>query len=515
MNAKRGQGKKLRMLFAQFALKGKDVAEALALDPGLVSKWLNGKRMLRIDSGNMERMIDFLLSCELTQARISWLRETLREDGISSEFGSSADFKLGLTLWLADENDPSIRFLAARIANDEQSDVSSEKYRFPGNEGVRVTRREFVCRVGAEEISMQLSAMLEDCSGFIDIHLSSEDAAAVVAPPIRNALETAMRQGKKMRMLAAVSGRTDAGLRLLPAYLIDVLESRISLYLEHNAGTSALAQTTLHVPGRGVIAITELPGAQAPLAASVITEPSYTELASERLNHIFGYAKPVFSPLRDVSTRRVQQMLLEDYESPGDIIILRSALSPYYMEIAYFEKLLRSLGYAGEGLQWRLQAFERNRHALLAGLSQNLSITELIPERCFLSVTSGEGAAQFRINGDALMEPGCRDVEPGFLAAVAEGYLHVLNEYPSLHVRIVEDEAGLPQNAELVLKSGAGHLILRRNDEIQPLLYSEEYVILQSVYDMLQKLSKNADRGRYGVGSVTATNQLIHTSQMR
>lgn len=515
MNTKRGQGDKLGMLFAQFALKGKDVAEALALDPGLVSKWLNGRRMLRIDSGNVERLIDFLLSRELTQARISWLRETLREDGISSEFGSAADFKLGLTLWLADENDPSIRFLAARIANDEQSDVSSEKFRFPANEGVRVTRREYACRVGAQEISMQLSAMLDGCSGFIDIHLSSEDAAAVIAPPIRGVLETALRQGKKMRMLTAVSGRTEAGLRIFPNYLIDVFDSRISLYLEHNAGTSALAHTTLHVPGRGIISITELPDSPAPMVATVVTEPVYTEAAAQRLNHIFGYAKPVFSPLRDVSTRRVQQMLLEDYESPGDIIVLRRALSPYYMEIGSFEKLLRCLGYAGDGLHWRLQAFERNKLALLAGLSKNLSVTELIPERCFLSVADGGGAAKFRINGDALMEPGCRDVEPAFMAAIAEGYLHILNEYPGLHVRVVEDTAGLPKNVELVFKAGAGHLILRRDDEIQPLLYSDEYVMLQSVYDMLRDLSRKAERGLYGVGSVTAINQLMHTAQMR
>ena len=52
----------LRTLLEYFEIPNRDLAQAINISPSMVSKWVQGKRALRMSSGSVTAIADYVLS---------------------------------------------------------------------------------------------------------------------------------------------------------------------------------------------------------------------------------------------------------------------------------------------------------------------------------------------------------------------------------------------------------------------------------------------------------------------
>ena len=478
------QGEKIRELFERFEIKGKDVARKLNVDTGLVSKWVNDKRVLRVDNDNMERLVDLVLSREISKEQWLWLKKTLCEDEIDSSFGSVSDYKLALMLWLADERDPSIRFIVDKIVSDDRSDVTSNKYHIKNKAAQRLSRSDFFCVGGANEIAIKLENTLKACAGGrVNIHITNENTSAIITSPIRDVLKSVMDDGKiKAKMLVSISNKGRKSSAILTEYLTDVLEDKIALYFENSDKPLVAEQTAIQLPFEGTVIISEVVDTNAPLIGTFITDESFNEGLKAEFENVLEFAAPAFLPLKDVSTRRVQRLYMDNYRTDGDVIVLRKSASLFYMSPDAYDRLLKKLGYKAEAFVWRSNMFKENRSALMEGLAGETNVYEMIPAECFYPI----GQNRYKVDGDALMENGDVEVDGETLCDAIEGYKEAIRRFYNLHIRIIHESITPPaRGVELFLKPADMRMIVKRNDEERPLIMSENQLFLKAVENML------------------------------
>lgn len=485
---KQSQSEKLKSIIEYFEIQNKSIAAALGVHPALISRWKNGTRTLKADSEHMERLVDFILTRDLSPQNIAWLKKMLRQDGIESEFSSISDIKLGLILWLSDDSSGSIRFVLDEIINDNSNGIVAAKYGQKHTPNVRLHKQDFVAKAGITEIGLQLEAMLKDscCASMIDIHISGENSNTIMSKTIQEIINNSIENlGKYFRLILSVSNRSEAASRIMLSYLKYIINGTLIMYVTNEDKNSITEQTTIIPSWEDVVIITEILDSAAPMAALFVKEKRFIDDIKERFEKMLVYAQPVFNPLREISTRRVQKMYLEDYEKSGDVSIIRDGLSPLYMSQEGYDSLLKKLGYVGDALRWRSSAFKRMQEAMNESLEKGLEIREIISMECMERLIKND---EYQMSGDAVLDVGTISIDKGTLLSMLEGYFHYIQMYPNLHVRFSQNLDEMHRNIEWQLKENTHVIIKRKEDEIQPLLFSKQPVFVYAIQEYYEKL---------------------------
>ena len=424
--------------------------------------------------------MDFILTRNLSPQNTAWLKKTLRQDGIESEFTSVSDIKLGLILWLSDNSSGSVRFVLDEIIGENGRGISAAGYGGVQPSGVRLHKQDFTAKAGITEIGLQLEAILKDSPGsFIDIHISGENADTIVSETIVSLIAGTIEQHRMhYRMILSVSNRSEAAAHIMHTYLKYITEGTISLYVAHEDKNSLTEQTTFIMPHENAVIISEILYSRAPPAALFVMERSYVYALRERFDKTLVYAQPVFTPLREVSSRRVQSMYLEDYEKSGLLSIIRDGITSLYMSPESFDLLLRKQGYAGDAFRWRSSSFKSLQTAIDGSLRNGMEIREIISMEWFMRLY---GDGEFLLPGEALFDVGLVTVDKESLVSMLEGYFHFIQMYPNLHVRFYENLDPMLWDIEWQLKDNSHVIIKRKNDELQPLLYSQQPVFVYAI----------------------------------
>lgn len=477
---KQSQAEKLKSLTEYFGIQNKSIATALGVHPALVSRWKSGARTLKADSEHMERLVDFILTRDLSPQNTTWLKKMLRQDGIESEFSTISDIKLGLILWLSDENSGSIRFVL--------DEITSAKYGQNHTSNVRIYKQDFVAKAGITEIGLQLEAMLKDSCGIgrIDIHISAENSNAIISRTILEIIGNAIEHfGIHFRFILSVSNRSEAASRIMLSYLKYIMNATLIMYVTHEDKNSITEQTTIITPYEGAVIITEILDSGVPIAALFIKEKRFIDGIRERFEKMIVYAQPVFTPLRDISSRRVQKMYLEDYEEAGDVSIIRDGLSPLYMSPESYDSLLKKQGYNGDAFRWRSSAFRRMQEAMDESLRKGFEIREIISIECMERLICSD---EYQMSGDAVLDVSIISVDRETLLSMLEGYFHYIQMYPNLHVRFSDCLDVMHRNIEWQLKENTHVIIKRKEDEIQPLLFAQQPVFIYAIGKYYERL---------------------------
>ena len=191
----------LKAVADYFGITNKALAKAINVDQSVVSRWMTGKRQLRVSSGMMEPIADFILSRQLTSRDMKWLKKHFEKQGLITHFNSASDLKMNLIIWLAADGMEILNHLGKNLnqTDDEVTieEVFSSKYQYSIGPAGRIYSNDYSVKAGTMDIVLRLERVFSTLAegSIIDICLSSEDMSVVIEDAIVNTLVTAAETG--------------------------------------------------------------------------------------------------------------------------------------------------------------------------------------------------------------------------------------------------------------------------------------------------------------------------------
>ncbi|HQI16666.1 MAG TPA: helix-turn-helix transcriptional regulator, partial [Bacillota bacterium] len=90
--------KSLKAVMDYFGITNSELSKAIAVDPSLVSRWLNGQRKLKASSTAMDALAEYILARSKRVQDIEWLKKQFEEGGLPCDISTVYSIKQNLIM---------------------------------------------------------------------------------------------------------------------------------------------------------------------------------------------------------------------------------------------------------------------------------------------------------------------------------------------------------------------------------------------------------------------------------
>lgn len=478
----------LRILLEYFEILNRDLAQAINVSPSMVSNWVQGKRTLRMSSGSVTAIADYVLSkSSLTSRDIIWLKKHFEQAGISAEFDSASEIKRNLIIWLADDGQEVLAILKKteniRIENEAAGALNLPQYLYSIGPAGRIYSDDYSARAGAVDISLRLSRIFQtmDEGLTIDICLSSEMVSTMTEDVfIAEIIRAFQEKNMRVRMLIALSNNAMVLLKIINAYSQLIINGHMEIYTTHGMVQPMIHQTSIFIPNTCAVAIIELPDSLTPPAALFITESLFIKDAVDGFDRVVKYTQPLMQSYPDNKIKSIVDLLNREFCDEGDLDILSDGMNPLMLDSEEYIEILKQRGLQGKALQWRSEEYLY----IKGGLENNLKSGSVLRE-----IISAEMIKDIVINGICevpalyFMDKGKVLIDQKACLAILKGYIKMLKTYPNYHLAIAQ-QLDEKQQGTRHIKQGR-HITLNSWKRAQPILVYSEQIIMIHEFQMI------------------------------
>lgn len=470
----------LRILLDHFGVPNLDLAKAINVSPSMVSNWVQGKRPLRISSGSVAAIADYILSRHaLATKDTKWFKKQFEQAAIPADFDSASDIRRNLIIWLADDGKDVMEILFGtgelHIASDHEDDASYSSYLYSIGPAGRIYSNDYSARAGILDISLRLGRIFETLKegATIDICLSSEATAAVIQDAfVAEIIKASHAKNVCLRMLVAISSNSGSLSHIISAYIPMIASGKMSLHISHGMTQPIIYQSKVLIPDTCVVVITELPDSFSPPAALFITEKSFLTDYAARFNRIVQSAMPLIQFYPDSSLKGIADLLHREFSDTGDLDILNDSLNPLVLECREYIEILKQKGFRGNALEWRVQEYLRIKDGFENNMKDGVVFREII-SAVFLKHTVVNGSCE--LPSTYFMDTGKSLINTKSCAAILNGYARMLETHPNYHL-FVAPHLDEYQKGTRHIKHGR-HVTLNPWREEQRLIFSNQAVV--------------------------------------
>lgn len=482
----------LRTLLEYFEIPNRDLAQAINVSPSMVSNWVQGKRALRMSSGSVAAIADYVLAKRfLTSRDITWLKKHFEQAGISADFDSASGIKRNLIIWLADDGREVLAILKKtediRPAGEPAETRTIPQYLYSIGPAGRIYSDDYSARAGAVDISLRLGRIFATMEEglTIDICHSSETVSTMTEDVFTAEIIKAFREkNMRVRMLIALSGNAMVLSRIITAYSRLLVNGSMEIYISHGMLQPMIHQTSVFIPNTCAVAIIELPDSFSPPAALFITENLFLKDAADGFDRVVRYAQPLMQFYPENNTKGIIDLFQREFHGEGDLDILSDGLNPLMLAREEYIKILKQRGFKGNALQWRSEEYLGIRDALENNLQNGAVLREII---------SAEALADMVLKGTCelpaiyFMDTGKARLDHEACLGILKGYIRMLKTYPNYHLSIApqldEDQQGTRH-----IKHGR-HITLNPWKRAQPMLiYSDQMIMIYEFQKVFNEL---------------------------
>lgn len=487
----------LKSLMAYFGMSNKELAQALNIDPSLVSRWLSGQRRILAASPPMEAMAEYFLSLSQRIDDVSWLKKQFEAARLPTDLSSVNRTKQNLIMWLASDGESLRRNLGNTPTPAANKAQAQEKAAVIAGGGT--------LSVGCLNIAWVLEPLLFAIpkGGTVDLFLSNDQLATVVNGDLAALLHRAAEQSDSViRMVVCVSGDTQAMSRLIDAYMSSVISGRIQLFIVHGMTPTVTNQMYLIVPDKAAVLVTETPSKAAQPVASVVTDADFVAEMQKSFAATFRYAQPILSIYGDEYTRNILEILFMEYCSPGGLDVVKDSINPMYMSREGYERFLKTRGHSVEEYAWRSAEFARFKAGNDAVLQAGALFREIIPLSRLKQIAQ-DGFC--RMPGLYFMERGYTKVNAQGCLDILNGYIRYMETMPDFQLLILDDIAPLHADNCWHIKENQSLALNDWSGELPVMIHSDQILLIrefQSHFDKLWAKGTGAIGNRANVISI-------------
>jgi transcriptional regulator with XRE-family HTH domain len=413
--------KNLKAVMNYFGITNSELAKAIAVDPSLVSRWLNGQRKLKASSTSMDALAEYLLARSKRVKDIEWLKKLFEEDGLSCDISTVYSIKQNLIMWLASDGDVLRRNL--------------------GSSSVKAS--EGLVKTGYLDITLGLEPLLSElpADSSLDIFLSNDELAAAVSEDISRLLLQIIAVSKlRIRLLVCVSGNAKAMSRLIDTYMQPIVSGNIRLSVVHGMTQNVANQMYIIIPERCAVLIIETPKTTAPPVAAIAYDKGFLKEMQKSFEDAIRYSQPVLNIYSDDFSRNILEIIYTEFATPGDLDVVKDSINPMYMTPEAYDSFLRAQGHKNGEFEWRSAEFIRFKSGMDKTLKDGSVFREIL-SLARLNRIVQDGFC--RMPGLYFMNKGFVDLDVEGCIAILMGYIHYLNTVPNFHLLILDDISSL------------------------------------------------------------------------
>lgn len=489
----------LRVILEYFEIPNRDIAQAINISPSMVSNWVQGKRALRMSSGFVVAIADYILSKRtLTLRDITWLKKRFQKDAIPVEFDTASDIKRSLVIWLADDGQDVLEVLKKPedngITQEKNDELPSSSYLYSIGPAGRIYSNDYSARAGIVDISMRLGRIFAtiEQEAIVDICLSSEAASTIVEDLFVAEMIKAFREkNMRLRMLVALSSNSFAVSRIIKAYSQMIVHGNLELYISHGMMQPMIHQTSIFIPKTCAVAITELPDSFSPPAALFITENEFLKDAADGFDRIVRFTQPLMQFFADNNTKGIVDLFRREFCDEGDIDILSDGINPLMLEKEAYVKILQQKGFKGNALEWRCDEYHRIKDGFENNLRSGAVFREIISCDFLKTMAVNHGC---ELPSMYFMDTGKTHIDAESCKALLRGYIAKLNTFPNYHLLIAQPLSDDQQGTRHI-KHGR-HITLNPWKSTQPMvIYSDQMIMIQEYQTSFNELWTSLSMG--------------------
>lgn len=430
--------KNLKSVMDYFGITNNELAKAIAVDPSLVSRWLNGQRKLKASSISMDALAEYILARSKRVHDIEWLKTQFEEDGLLSDISTVYRIKQNLIMWLASDGEALRRNLGSFPSASVTKEGIRKKTRTPP-----IQASDSPAKIGYLDIALGLEPLLSELTegGTLDIFLSNDEIATPVNEDISRLLLHITAMSKlRIRLLVCVSENATAMSRLIDTYMQPIVSGHIRLSVVHGMTQNVTNQMHLVIPERCAVLIIETPKTSAPPVAAIIYDKEFVNEMQKSFEKAIRYSQPVLNIYSDDFSRNILEIIYTEFATPGNLDVVKDSINPMYMTPKAYDSFLRAQGHRNEEFEWRSAEFVRFK----SGMDETLKGGSVFRE--ILSLARLNQIAQdgfCRMPGLYFMNKGFVNLDAEGCTAILNGYMHYLNTVPNFHLLILDDISAL------------------------------------------------------------------------
>ncbi|MEA4921023.1 MAG: helix-turn-helix transcriptional regulator [Clostridiaceae bacterium] len=474
----------LKAVLDYYGIAQNNLAQALGVDPSLVSRWLNGQRKLRASSPQMDALAEYILSHSRRANDIEWLKERFEKDGLPTDFSSVYKSKQNLIMWLACDGEELRRSLGSLPLLD--TNPLKKRHTVVGEGG-----GELSCLDMALEFEPILSAA--DNKSCICIFLSSDRIKTAINGNIASLLLRMTKEKDiEIRMLVCVSGDTQAMSALIGTYISGLITGHVQLSVVHGLSQTVTNQMHIIVPKRAAMLVTETSGAGAPPVALIVSSLAFVNSIYESFEQAARFSQPVLSVYGDDYSRNILEIIYQEFCTYGALDVVKDSINPMYMAEENYNEVLKRQGNKGEEYEWRSREFVRFKMGMDEALAKGSVFREILSLRRLNQIAS-DGFC--RMPGLYFMNKGFVDLDSKGCAAILEGYIGYLEKVSTFNLLILDDIDQLNFDNCWQLKQNH-HVAINHWSGSEPvMIHSDQLLLLREFQSHFDRLWAQGDRG--------------------
>jgi len=451
------------------------LAKTINVDPSLISRWLNGRRQLRLSSETLPTLSDFLINKIQQKNLTDWLIQQLELDGLAFDYTSSSELQKGLKIWLASDG----HYLNGALD-------ATRRFESPGLNA----KAEFENRVftGFVEISAFLHEALEALpdGSVIDIHLSSEDAGILLHDSISKILfDSISKKEFLVRLIISLTSNTMAMSRLLSHHIQAIVDGLLTISVLHGAEQAIMNQSTMIIGNDLVFIVNETPRNIAPPIGTPVYETSFLREARKSFERMQNFSQPLYQRYNDDYSRNILDIFQHEYTGPGNLDVVKDNINPLFMRRETYDRVLKLSGFEGEQFTWRSAEMGNMKQGMDENMKNDTVYREIISLTRLKQIVA-EGTC--KMPGLYFMNAGIMYLDAPGCLAVIEGYINYLELAKNFHLIILDELPMLNENCCWHIKQSKNLSLNGWTKDEHIILYTSQLMIIhefQMIYNDL------------------------------
>lgn len=494
----------LKAVIEYYGIVQNELAQALSIDPSLVSRWLSGERKLRAASTQMDTLSEYILAHSKRIHDMEWLKTQFEAVGLPTNISSVYQTKQNLIMWLASDGEDLHRNLGSLSSTFVPNNPRQKK------SGTITYSDDSVVKLGCLDIVLEFELILSNLSAksIVDIFLSNDQITMMVNEDIAALLLRMTGESDlKIRMVVCVSGDTKALSVLIDTYMAALVSGHIKLSVVYGMTQTVTNQMYLIVPNTAAVLVTETPGFTAPPVAVIVHEPSFVAEIQKSFDRASRFSQPVLNIYCDDFSRDILEILYQEFCTPGALDVVKDNINPMYMAQESYDRVLHAHGHRETEYTWRSAEFTRFK----SGMDETLLGGSVFREILSLSRLNQIAQDGFcRMPGLYFMKKGFVHLDAQGCAAILNGYIYYLETFPNFHVLILDEITMLHLDNCWQLKKNH-HLSINHWNGSEPvMIHSNQLILLREFQSHFDKMwAQGADGTGSRTGVITILQEVV------
>jgi transcriptional regulator with XRE-family HTH domain len=486
----------LKAVLDYYGIAQNELAQALNIDPSLVSRWISGERKLRAASPQLDALAEYILMRSKRVYDMEWLKAQFDAAGLPTDLASVNRTRQNLIMWLASDGDNLRRNLGGSPTEPVGKKPVPEELQ-------AVSRRaDSSAKLGCLDIALELEPILTGLppQSSVNIFLSTDRIVTAINEDIAALLLRMIKKNNlSIRLVVCVSGDTQAMSSLVDTYMSALVPGHVRLSVVHGLTQTVTHQMHLIVPGLAAMLVTETPGTLAPPVAVIVREPTFIAEIQKSFEQTARYAQPALNIYSDDFSRNILEILYQEFCTHGALDIVKDSINPMYMTKDAYNRVLLAQGHRDTEYAWRSEEFARFKSGMEKTLGGGSVFREIL-SMARLNQIAQDGFC--RMPGLYFMNRGFVRLDAQGCADILHGYIRYLEIVPHFHVLILDDIATLHSDNCWQLKQNH-HLAINHWSGAEPvMIHSDQLILLrefQAHFNHLWALGTGSLGNRAGV----------------